>query len=286
MDSYTLGNSRSYLELLQRQQESFHPVGSSAIPPFFQPLDDPLTEEESPVERKVRRKWTQPEDVVLISAWLHTSKDPLRANQQKAGTFWKRITEFFNSSPTLDGLQPRAPTHCKQRWQKMNNLVCKFVGAYDAAMKQTSSGQNDNDTLFMAHQIFYNDYKFNFNLEYAWTKLRHDQKWLSMFITETGGSSKRSRGEAAREEGDADEARARPMGVKAAKAKAKKGTRESEPISAEKYESMSADRKHDLAVRERLSKQAVLDSLLAKKEPLTEKEIALKDKLLDFMLLD
>uniref|UniRef100_A0A1J3J4I8 Uncharacterized protein n=1 Tax=Noccaea caerulescens TaxID=107243 RepID=A0A1J3J4I8_NOCCA len=77
---------------------------------------------------------------------------------------------------------------------------------------------------------------------------------------------------------------ARPIGVKAAKAKAKKGTRESEPISLEKYETMRSDRKEDLAVRERLSRHAILDSLLAKKEPLSEKEIALKDKLIDDMM--
>ena len=91
-------------------------------------------------ERKQRCKWSTTEDLVLISSWLNTSKDPVVGNEQKAGTFWKRIASYYNASPKVVGFAKREPNHCKQRWGKINEGVCKFVGSYDAASKQKSSG--------------------------------------------------------------------------------------------------------------------------------------------------
>ncbi|WZZ46086.1 hypothetical protein YC2023_042345 [Brassica napus] len=75
-----------------------------------------------------RRKWVVKEDLVLISAWLNTSKDPIVANEHKAGAFWKRMEEYFNSSPQLIGAVPREWSQCKQMWGRVNEQVCKFVG--------------------------------------------------------------------------------------------------------------------------------------------------------------
>uniref|UniRef100_A0A0D3AV34 DDE Tnp4 domain-containing protein n=1 Tax=Brassica oleracea var. oleracea TaxID=109376 RepID=A0A0D3AV34_BRAOL len=62
-------------------------------------------------DRKERRKRSPTEDVVLISAWLNTSKDPVVGNEHKAIAFWKRIAAYFGSSPKLVGLQKREPSH-------------------------------------------------------------------------------------------------------------------------------------------------------------------------------
>ncbi|XP_024010197.1 glutathione S-transferase T3-like isoform X2 [Eutrema salsugineum] len=128
-------------------------------------------------KRKERRKWTPNEDVVLISACLNTSKDPVVGNEQKAVAFWKRIQAYFNSSPQLVGLQNKEASHCKQRWGRLNDQVCKFVECYEAAMKEQSSGQNENDVMKVAHEIFFNDYQVKFTLEHAWRELHHDHKW-------------------------------------------------------------------------------------------------------------
>ena len=64
------------------------------------------------------------------------------------------------------------PIQCKQRWQKMNDLVCKFCGAYAAATRQKTSGQSESDVVKLAHQIFYNDHKIRFNLHHAWEELK------------------------------------------------------------------------------------------------------------------
>ncbi|CDY39022.1 BnaC01g34860D [Brassica napus] len=127
------------------------------------------TEEEHVVsDRKERRKWSPTEDIVLISAWLNTSKDHVMGNEQKAIAFWKWIAAYVASSPKFCALQKREPSHCKQRWGKINESVCKFVGCFEAATKAKSSGMNEDDVLKMAHELFFNDYKVKFTLEHAW----------------------------------------------------------------------------------------------------------------------
>ena len=136
MDS--CNQSSSFLELLNNQQPntepSIQPAASNVV--FGTQWGEAADVEAHSVDyRKERRKWSPTEDVVLISAWLNTSKDPVVGNVQKAIAFWKQIAAYFGSSPKLAGLQKREPSHCKQRRGKINEGVCKFVGCYDAANK-------------------------------------------------------------------------------------------------------------------------------------------------------
>ncbi|KAF2536292.1 hypothetical protein F2Q68_00022669 [Brassica cretica] len=70
----------------------------------------------------------------------------------------------------------------------------------------------------------------------------------------------------------------RPPGVKFAKANGKK--RKAEERLSE-FEGMWSIKKEDLAIKERLSKMKLLDSLIAKVQPLAEYEEALKKKLIN-----
>ncbi|XP_013595041.1 PREDICTED: glutathione S-transferase T3-like [Brassica oleracea var. oleracea] len=158
-----------------------------------------IEDEHTVSDHKERRKWSPTEDIVLISAWLNTSKDPVVGNEQKAIAFWKQIAGYFASCPKV------------------------------AARKQKSSGQSEDGVLKMAHEIFFNDFKVKFTLEHAWLKLRHDQKWCGASETKDKVSSKRrklndqSQQSASSVPGcdGEDEASARPIGVKAAKGKGK-----------------------------------------------------------------
>nr|VDD51585.1 unnamed protein product [Brassica oleracea] len=253
--------------------------------------EDGNEEAETVSDRKERRKWSPTEDVVLISAWLNTSKDAVVGNEQKAIAFWKRIAGYFAASPKMDGLQKRHPTHCKQRWGKINEGVCKFVGCYEAATKQRSSGHNEDDVLKMAHEIYYNNYKVKFTLEHAWLELRHDQKWCGTQTTKDKVQSKRRKlddlsAQSSTSVAGEDEAMARPEGVKAAKAKGKKAV--SKPATLEEegreFKSIWETKQKDFALKDKLNKQKLVDSLIAKTEPLSELEIVLKNKLITDML--
>ncbi|WZY82885.1 hypothetical protein YC2023_029269 [Brassica napus] len=240
-------------------------------------------------ERKQRCKWSTAEDLVLISAWLNTSKDPVVGNEQRAGTFWKRIGAYYNASPKVVGLPKREQTHCKQRWGKINEGVCKFVGSYDAATKQRTSGQSEDDVLKAAHEIFLNDHKAKFSLEHAWRELRNDQKWCGTYGSsqQSSGSKRKRVGEDQSFQSSAtipsvngeDEATARPIGVKAAKAKAKRSVGE-EGKNLQDFQQMWELKAKDIAAKETHDNKKLLDKLLGKTEPLTDLEVALKEKLI------
>uniref|UniRef100_A0A0D3DIJ9 No apical meristem-associated C-terminal domain-containing protein n=1 Tax=Brassica oleracea var. oleracea TaxID=109376 RepID=A0A0D3DIJ9_BRAOL len=184
-------------------------VGSSDVP--------------KPVER---RKWTTQADIVLISAWLNTSKDP---------------------------------------------IVCKFVGSYEAALKEQSSGQNENDVMKSAHDIFLNDYQVKFTLEHAWRELRFDQKWRSNSVSKDGAKEKKK--EPVETVPDSEEVR--PPGVKACKAA--KHKKHGNEAAFDRLESI-------LDLKQNISKQKLLERLLSKKDTLTDSEVSLKDKLVSEML--
>ncbi|XP_048623773.1 glutathione S-transferase T3-like [Brassica napus] len=251
-------------------------------------------------KNKQRCKWTTAEDLVLISSWLNTSKDPVVGNEQKSGTFWKRIATYYNASPKVVGFPKREVSHCKQRWGKINEGVCKFVGSYDAASKQRSSGHNEDDVLKAAHQIFTNDYKLKFSLEHAWRELRNDQKWCGIYGSsqQSSGSKRKRVGEQPSFQSSAsmpsvnadDESTASPIGVKAAKAnKGKRSVGEGEKIVEgfqQMWELKQKDTQEQFALenmKDKVNKTKLLNSLLSRTEPLNEIEVALKNKLMTEM---
>ena len=79
-----------------------------------------------------------------------------------------------------------------------------------------------------------------------------------------------------------DESKGRPIGVKAAKARGKSRVTSLEEVG--EFKSVWEIRQQDFVLKEKLNKQKLLDSLIAKTEPLTELEIALKNKLITDML--
>ena len=101
-----------------------------------------------------------------------------------------------------------------------------------------------------------------------------NQKWCSIFQGKDSGKEKRN---VDREEEAVGEPEGRPLGVKATKAalKKKKSGREQELSKLQGV----------LELKEKLSRQKLLDRLLAKKEPLSEMETTLKLKLMSELIL-
>ncbi|XP_033143216.1 glutathione S-transferase T3-like [Brassica rapa] len=280
--------SAGYTGLLYSQHESVNdgnspyesfPSGSSQFPQFSsQQGEAPTPPAQPPVERGRRHKWTPAEDEMLISAWLNTSKDAIVGNNQKSGTFWKRVGDYFFAALSGgESVESSEHVHYKQRWHKISNDTSKFCGAYAAAERQISSGQHENDVLKVAHEIFFADQGSKFTLEHAWCVLRYEQKWLNLNNTKASESSKRKTVESDFQTSTTSvgEEEIRPEGVKAAKAK-----RNGNGKSVDYYTTVLELRKVDLDRKEKLQKLAILDTLLAKPEPLTEAEETAKNKLL------
>ncbi|XP_048620127.1 glutathione S-transferase T3-like [Brassica napus] len=173
----------NFVDLLQSQQDT------SSIPFLTTQATEGINfQQETSSGRKERRTWSPTDDIVLISSWLNMRKDPLVGNEQRSIAFWKRIAAYFAASPKLAGSEKRESSHCKQRWHRINDLVSKFCGAYEAATIEKSSGQNENDVLKLAHEIFFTNYKKKFTLEHAWKELRNDQKWCDFSTAKTGSA--------------------------------------------------------------------------------------------------
>uniref|UniRef100_A0A0D3C9U8 Myb-like domain-containing protein n=1 Tax=Brassica oleracea var. oleracea TaxID=109376 RepID=A0A0D3C9U8_BRAOL len=226
MYSYPSSQTSKFVEVLNSQQSiSFGNYEdsvslSSSQAPYLGTL---RTEDggETGTECRERRKWTHEDDILLISSWLNTSKDPVVSNDQRSGVFWTRITAYFAASQKVSGCKQREASHCKQRWHKINDLVCKFCGAYETATRERSSGQNENDVLKLAHEIFYNNHKKKILLEHAWKELKNDQKWCELSSAKNEGSSKKRKCEDGADSSNSQATETmRPPGVKATKARA------------------------------------------------------------------
>ncbi|XP_024013982.1 glutathione S-transferase T2-like [Eutrema salsugineum] len=140
----------------------------------------------------------------------------------------------------------------------------------------------------LAHEIFFNDYSIKFALEHAWRELRFDQKWCTSSKVQDGASTKRRKVEdsalsstsipASKNE---DVVEVRPPGVKASKANAKKSLCvKPENKDMKEFSSMWEMKQKDLELKDKISDKRILESLLAKTEPLTEIEMTLKHKLI------
>ena len=111
----------NFVDLLNSQQDGFPPQtfsreSCSQLPIFSTQCTEPSSlGEDTPSERKEINKWSLTEDVVLISAWLNTSNDPVVGNEQKDAAFWKRIADYFAASPKVQGSEKRWFNQCKQR---------------------------------------------------------------------------------------------------------------------------------------------------------------------------
>ncbi|XP_013639267.1 PREDICTED: glutathione S-transferase T2-like [Brassica oleracea var. oleracea] len=294
MDSYPSASSSKFVELLNSQQtvsfgnyEDSVELSSSQL--SFQGsfgTEASNFDGDTATERRERQKWTPKDNILLISSCLNTSKDAVVGNEQRSGGFWSRIAAYVEASresqATGGGCEQREPHHCKQRWHRINDLVSKFCGAYEAATREKSSGKNDNDVLKLAHQIFYNNHEKKFTLEHCWKELRNDQKWCDLATAKRSSSKKRK----CEDGGDSSASQAtenkHPPGVKATKASSKKKVVEENSLNG--FQSMWTIKQHDLLIKEQLSKMSLLDSLPGKKELLAEYEEALKAKLINDLM--
>ncbi|KAF2595447.1 hypothetical protein F2Q70_00043755 [Brassica cretica] len=148
------------------------------------------------------------------------------------------------------------------------------------------SGESDTDLLKKAHEIFFADQAKKFTLEHAWCTLRFEQKWLSLNAPKAGNGEKRKNVETTTQPSTTDgvvDVEQRPEGIKAAKARRNGGKGKSVSDYASVWEMKKEDwemKKEDLERKERLSKLAILDTLLGRTQPLSEAEEDVKNRLL------
>ena len=71
-------------------------------------------------------KFTVEEDLLLVSAWLNISMDPIAGNQQKHNAFWEKIYEYFKKEKT--SCTNRTANSLMHRWSTIQLKTNKFCG--------------------------------------------------------------------------------------------------------------------------------------------------------------
>uniref|UniRef100_A0A5B7BS19 No apical meristem-associated C-terminal domain-containing protein n=1 Tax=Davidia involucrata TaxID=16924 RepID=A0A5B7BS19_DAVIN len=138
--------------------------------------DDVYEVSPAPSRKTTRTKNFSPqEDVIIVSVWLNTSKDPITGSEQSSGTFWKRIFEYFVENGNF-GVE-RSLSSVKSRWTDINAKCAKFVGFHTQIELSRPSGHTDHDKIEAAKKMYSTITKKQFMFEHCWNILKHERKW-------------------------------------------------------------------------------------------------------------
>ncbi|PNX71202.1 hypothetical protein L195_g027073 [Trifolium pratense] len=172
-------------------------------------------------KKKKEQPWNTEHNLVLISGWIKFSTDSIVGRNQKGETYWGKIAENCNEHCSFD--PPRDAIACRNRYNYMNKILNKWIGAYDSAKRLQASGWSENDILAKAQELYACGKNIQFTLMEEWHALR-DQPRYSSQVGGTIGSgssgSKRSHDDACGS--NSVESSTRPIGREAAKKKGKK----------------------------------------------------------------
>jgi hypothetical protein len=141
------------------------------------------------------------EDIIVCSAWLNVSKDPINGANQSRTTFWSRVHAYFEKHKTTPAV--RTESSLMHRWLTIQFQVNKYCACYEAIERRNQSGKTIQDkvsfALFFRFGLFENIYsltilhvqvsdalelykeldkdKKSFTLIPCWNKLKEEDKW-------------------------------------------------------------------------------------------------------------
>jgi hypothetical protein len=91
-------------------------------------------------------KFTVEEDLLIVSAWLNISMDPIAGNQQKHNVYWERIYDYFQQEKT--SCTSRTANSLMHRWSTIQLKTNKFCGYLAQVERRNESGLNEQDKVF------------------------------------------------------------------------------------------------------------------------------------------
>uniref|UniRef100_A0A2N9IL80 No apical meristem-associated C-terminal domain-containing protein n=1 Tax=Fagus sylvatica TaxID=28930 RepID=A0A2N9IL80_FAGSY len=173
-------------------------------------------------------KFTVEEDLLLVSAWLNISMDPIVGNQQKRNTYWDNIYEYFEKERT--SCISRSANSLMHRWSTIQVKTNKFCGCLAQVERRNESGLNEQDKICRAKEMFRSLLGAPFQFEHCWNVLRHNPKWVDHCAKEKQKKRPAATSSASEpiqlEENDASQAAfvnlERPLGRKSEKARLNK----------------------------------------------------------------
>jgi hypothetical protein len=89
--------------------------------------------------------FTKEEDVVLCSAFLNISKDPITCVNQNPDAYYKRIYDYYHEHKPEGSVRSQISLH--KRWAVIQKVVTKFCGFKSAVDRRNESGKNEYDRV-------------------------------------------------------------------------------------------------------------------------------------------
>jgi hypothetical protein len=87
------------------------------------------------------------EDILLVSAWLNVGMDPIQGVDQRHGTLWTRIHDYFNANKMFDS--NRCEGSLMNRWSSIQHDVNLFCGCLSRIEARNHSGWSIDDKVFI-----------------------------------------------------------------------------------------------------------------------------------------
>ncbi|KAL7093651.1 hypothetical protein ACP275_11G052300 [Erythranthe tilingii] len=162
----------SYAHLLNSTSPEF--VETNQFDEISTPLESAVAGQ---VLSKRKKNFSRDEDIILVSAWLNTSKDAITGNDQRATTFWGKIYDLFMSH---GGDVGRTEKSIKHRWGQINTRCAKFAGCVKQIDDRHQSGQSTHGKLIEAKQLYVADEGRAFQLEHCFELLQNERKWQTL----------------------------------------------------------------------------------------------------------
>ncbi|XP_066319452.1 glutathione S-transferase T3-like isoform X1 [Miscanthus floridulus] len=164
-DQWTFGYSAALQSLDVPPNPQFNMHGSSQMscPPMNGQLSqgfsidnthgsqDPpsLKSQRAAKKKNVSRRgtaFTKEEDLVVCSAFLNISKDPITGVNQTSGGYYKRMHDYFNEHKP-EGSN-RSQIAIQHRWALIQKAMNKFCGHKEAIDRLNESGKNEQDRVY------------------------------------------------------------------------------------------------------------------------------------------
>ncbi|XP_020243284.1 glutathione S-transferase T3-like [Asparagus officinalis] len=100
-----------------------------------------------PLQKKLMRKskYRIEEVILLVSAWINTSIDPMQGTLQKYATFWNQEATYYHENKTFSS--DRDQKGLEHRWSAIQIAVSKFCGCFNQIKARNQSGLTENDKV-------------------------------------------------------------------------------------------------------------------------------------------
>ena len=85
------------------------------------------------------KNFSEEDDILLISAYLNVSKDPIAGRDQKDGRFWERIEKYY--SDNRDSESDHNWSSLWHRWTTISKEVSLSNSYYEAIERKNESGK-------------------------------------------------------------------------------------------------------------------------------------------------